>query len=145
MNAKTLLPALIALQMTIAALTLGKSIESFSEFCKVLIGNPDYSEAVDLIQQVERVLQTSYEELLRKMQLMGQTSFRDELKSDSTFWTHCENEWGKGSGYRSRIASHNEAWFNAQKRQELEKELRSLIEREWISTLQRVTSLLEKE
>jgi len=129
----------------IAALTLGKSIESFSEFCKVLIGNPDYSEAVDLIQQAERVLQTSYEELLRKMQLMGQTSFRDELKSDSTFWTHCENEWGKGSGYRSRIASHNEAWFNALKRQELEKELRTLIEREWISTLKRVTSLLEKE
>jgi transcriptional regulator with XRE-family HTH domain len=125
----------------IAVLALGKRVESFSELCTTIAGNSDYSEALHLIEQASRVLQASYEELLRKIQLMGQTAFNDQLKSASQFWSACENEWGRGPGYKGRVSRHNRDWFTARERTELEEELRNLIEREWKQSLQRVTAL----
>jgi transcriptional regulator with XRE-family HTH domain len=127
----------------IATLTLGKTVEGFSELCKTMAANPEYLEARDLIAQAERVLVVSYDELLRKVQLMGQTSFRDELKIDSIFWSQLDNEWGRGPGYRDRVTEHNSDWFRAEPRQTLENELRTLIEREWQAALTSLTSLFE--
>lgn len=127
----------------IADLTLGKTVEGFSELCKTMAANPEYAEAKDLIAQAERVLIRSYDEMLRKVQLMGQTSFRDELKVDAVFWSQCENEWGRGPGYRDRVTGRNSEWFKAEPRQTLENELRSLIEREWHAALTNLTSLFE--
>jgi len=129
----------------VAAFSLGKTVEGFSELCKTMTGNPEYTEAQDLINQAERVLVSAYEELLRKVQLMGQTSFRDELKVDATFWLQCENEWGQGPGYRDRVTSHNSDWFDAEPRQELEAELQALIQREWKDALANLTSLFEEQ
>ncbi|BCT68772.1 helix-turn-helix transcriptional regulator [Nitrosospira sp. NRS527] len=129
----------------IAVLSLSKTVEGFSELCKTMVGTPEYTEAQDLINQAERVLLTSYEELLRKVQLMGQTFFRDELKVDGSFWHKCENEWGRGTGYRGRVTEHNLDWFRAEPRQELESELMMLIKREWAQTLSRMTALLEND
>lgn len=127
----------------VAALSLGRTMDGFSELCKTMNGNPDYTEAQDLINQAERVLLAAYEELLRKVQLMGQTSFREEFKVDAAFWLQCEDEWGKGPGYRDRVTTHNKEWFDADPRQELEIELQSLIEREWKGALANLTSLFE--
>jgi transcriptional regulator with XRE-family HTH domain len=127
----------------LAALAIGKRVESFSEHCATLAGNSDYTEAVHLIQQADRVLKSSYEDLLRKIQLMGQTAFKDQLKSDSVFWQDCESEWGQGQGFKRRVSDHNIKWFA--QRLELEGELRDLIEREWSQTLRRVTALFNDE
>ncbi len=129
----------------LAVLSLGKTVEGFSELCKTMVGNPDYDEAQDLINQADRILLAAYEELLRKVQLMGQTSFRDALKQDSALWLKCDAEWGRGPGYRDRVTGHNEEWFMAESRQELEKELLALIGREWGATLDKLTSLFEPE
>ncbi len=67
--------------------------------------NPEYAEAKDLIQQARRVLESAFEDLLRKAQIMGQTAFKDALKLDPSLWLNCENEWGQGSRLsRSRRA-----------------------------------------
>lgn len=129
----------------VAVMSLGKTVEGFSELCKTMIGNPEYVDATDLINQAERVLLASYEELLRKVQLMGQTAFRDELKLDSAFWVQCEREWGQGSGYRDRVTGHHTEWFNADQRQQLEDELQQLIQREWAVVLNKLTSLFDIE
>jgi hypothetical protein len=76
---------------------------------------------------------------------MGQTAFRDELKLTPEFWAACNQEWGRGPGYRDRVASHNDAWFKAEARLELERELSELIKREWTQALARVTALFENE
>lgn len=129
----------------LAALSLGPVVESFSELCRTMTGNPDYTEARELISQAERVLEASYEDLLRKVQLMGQSSFRDELKVDIAFWVECGSEWGRGPGYRNRVASRNVDWFSAEPRQDLESELWGLIEREWRGALAKVNSLFDTE
>ena len=66
--------------------------------------NPDYAEARDLVQQARRVLEVAFEELLRKVQLMGRTAFKDALKLDPSLWTQCEGEWGLGDVPPSSVA-----------------------------------------
>lgn len=127
-----------------AALSLGRVVEGFSELCNTLAADPQYAEASDLIAQADRVLLTAYEDLLRKVQLMGQTTFLDQLKLDSNFWITCNGEWGQGPGYKQRVAGHSAAWFNNDPRLELEGELLAMIEREWGQALTRVTGLLEE-
>lgn len=127
----------------LAVLALGKAVDEFCGHCKILAATPRYVEAADLIAQAARVLTANYEELLRKVQLMGQTAFKDALKADSTFWQACMAEWGQGPGYKNRVAGHNRDWFDNEARRKLEEELKALIGREWTRALQSVTELLE--
>lgn len=127
----------------LAVLALGKAVEGFTELCNVMAANPRYTDAADLIVQAERVLTGSYEDLLRKIQLMGQTVFKDALKSDSAFWQMCMAEWGQGPGYKTRVVGHNRDWFDAEARRALEIELKALVEREWKRVLDSVAELLD--
>ena len=127
----------------LAVIALGKAVDDFAGHCKILAATPRYAEAADLVSQAERVLTASYEELLRKVQLMGQTVFKDALKADPLFWQACMAEWGQGPGYKTRVAGHNRDWFDSEARRKLEEELMALVAREWARALQSVTELLE--
>ena len=127
----------------LAVMALEKPVAQFTGHCKLMAATPRYVEAADLLAQAERVLTVSYEELLRKVQLMGQTVFKDALKADPQLWQACMDEWGQGPGYKTRVAAHNRDWFNNEARKKLEHELQALIAREWTRALANVTALLE--
>ena len=74
---------------------------------------------------------------------MGRTAFKDALKLDPSLWVHCGGEWGRGPGYRDRVARWNREWFNEPARQEVESELFGLISREWAVLLKRISTLLQ--
>jgi transcriptional regulator with XRE-family HTH domain len=129
----------------LAAMSLGPAVSGFTDLCKTMAETPDYTEARELISQAERVLSDSYEDLLRKVQIMGQTSFRDALKVDIAFWVECSSEWGQGPGYRNRVAERNARWFAEDPRQELEGQLWAMIDKEWHSALDRVNALFDAD
>jgi hypothetical protein len=127
----------------LAVLSLEKLVDRFTDQCETLKAMPEFDEAKGLIDQSERVIRSSYDDLLRKVQIMGKTRFKDELKLDKAFWTKCSDEWGQGPGYKNRVTDHNKEWFLDDDRLNLENELLALIQREWNSILMKVTSLLE--
>jgi transcriptional regulator with XRE-family HTH domain len=127
----------------LAARALEPLVDKFKAMTEVMADNPELAEAKDLIQQARRVLETAFEDLLRKAQIMGQTAFKDALKLDPSLWVNCDGEWGRGPGYRDRVADWNQQWFGAEPRQELEQELAAIISREWTAVLNRLSSLLD--
>lgn len=125
----------------LAVIACSERVAGFAQTCQTMAATSDFTEARELIGQAERTLQAAYDELLRKVQLMGQTLYGDELRKDIAFWVDCANESGRG--YKSRIVARNEGWFGADARGTLEAELWGLVEREWHAALSRVESLFE--
>lgn len=128
---------------TLAAAALGKKVNDFVAIAQNLRTNPDFSGAESLIAQCEQVLNTAYDQLLRKMQLSGESLFDDEMKRDREYWLNCANEWGQGSGYRDRVTSHSEKWFEDSSHQAIGNEVRELITIEWEEALARVERMLQ--
>ena len=61
-------------------------------------------EAAELLGQAERLMDIAYEELLRKMQVAGAALYREELQRAQVLRVELSVEWGRGSGYRDRVA-----------------------------------------
>lgn len=129
----------------LATLSIGRSVQGFSEICRNMAATPDFEDARELIQQTDRLVQSAYDELLQKVQLMGLASFRDHLKLDQAFWNDCRSEWGQGGGYKSRIASRNLDWFAQPERRALEQAVLKMIAREWSDALDRIEQMLSKD
>lgn len=128
---------------TLAAAALGKKVTDFTAIADNLRTNPDFSGAETLISQCEQVLQTAFDQLLRKMQVSGESLFAEELKRDKNFWLQCEREWGRGSGYRDRVTTNSSAWFDDESHQNIGVEIRNLLEQEWKDALERVEVMLQ--
>ena len=127
----------------LAALYLSKALEDFSVIIRTMVGNPEYEKVQDFLNQAERVLLEASEDLLRKVQIIGQILFGAELKGDSNFWSQCRGEWGQGPGYKNRVIKHNMDWFESEKTVSIQATLWRLIEQEWTMGLSRMTALLE--
>lgn len=121
---------------------LGKKIDDFKAIANLLKTNPEYGNAQMLITQSESVLLTAFDEVLRKMQVIGETLFEQELKRDNEFWNLCLAEWGMGPGYRERVTNRCKNWFDDGKREELNQRVQTLLSNLWAESLARVSSLL---
>jgi transcriptional regulator with XRE-family HTH domain len=125
----------------LAAMSLGDVSKSFVELCQTMKQNPEFAEAKDFLDQAERLLELAYDDLLRKVQLMGISLFQEELKVDTEFWARCAYEWGNGPGYRDRVTRHNRDWFQSPERQNMEEELHNMVQREWSAVVARISGL----
>jgi hypothetical protein len=129
----------------LAVLALEPLVKKYMDTADIMEDDPQFAEARDLIQQSRQVLESAYEDLLRKAQIMGLTTFKEAIKLDPSLWLRCENEWGRGPGYRDRVADWNQQWFKAEPRRDLERELWEVVTREWNVALNRLSSLLETD
>ena len=125
-----------------ASQAIGRRVDAFREVSQNALNNPDLAEARPLVEQALRIFEEGTQTLLRNLQMFGRTIYTDDLKPASTLWVSCENEWGRGSGYRGRVYQHHKDWFNRDARK-INGRAEALIEREWREVLKRVSSVLQ--
>ena len=104
----------------------------------------DLSNATDLVHQAVRMMETGRTRLLTTCQDFGRTIHTYDMRSDKGFWASCDNEWGRGPGYRDRVLNIHHGWFGARTNGDrgLNNRVREFVEREWNALLDQVGSIL---
>ena len=128
----------------LAANSLGRGLKAFQAVAENLRTNPDYAMAVSLVSQAEKVMLAAFDSVLAKMRLLGETLFEEEMRRDAAFWRNCENEWGKGPGYRDRVVDQSKKWFDDERKDELNRAIQALLSSEWAESVSRVSALLDE-
>lgn len=106
-----------------------------------LLGNSDFLEAASLLQQVVRNLPSETEELLRASQGRGREVHTEYMQPDDLLWERCVGEWGRGPGYKVRVANHNREWF-VHDRHGIADGVEDLVNRGWEQILSRIEGIL---
>ena len=82
-------------------------------FLKSLKADDDLSLASRSIDQIAVSAAASKKAFLEAVQRGGVEVYRGPL-SQATVWSSCASEWGKGTGFKNRVAEHLERWFEQQ-------------------------------
>jgi transcriptional regulator with XRE-family HTH domain len=117
----------------------------FREIATNLLDDEQYASAHDLIRQAVRVMESGFDGMVRKAQLVGQSIHADEMRADAQFWQELAQEWGRGSGYRDRINGHNREWFQEGRHGEADARVADLVREEWGQTVGSIRELLPQE
>ncbi|WP_422768188.1 hypothetical protein ACOX9X_16670 [Photobacterium leiognathi subsp. mandapamensis] len=83
----------------------------------VLINNMMSQEELkpssSLLKQLKNTTDVRLDNISQLALNKGRSIYEDRIKADSHFWSKTYNEWGKGPGYKDRIADHTKAWFKS--------------------------------
>jgi hypothetical protein len=119
-------------------------LRAFQEIATNLLNNDDFEDAHDLVRQTVRVLAGGFDTLIRKTQLVGQSVYSDEMRPDADFWRACYREWGRGRGYRERVAQRNEGWFDDTPHSDSDTRVIETVQAEWEASVAAVAELLDQ-
>lgn len=126
---------------------VGSKLEAFKVIATNLLQNPDLEEAFGLVQQASRILESGADDLFQTSQLFGRTIHTRYMKPAAQLWDICDEEWGKGPGYRERVSDHHQGWFtnDSDNITAQSQALVELVEKEWQEILGRLGAILEEE
>ena len=100
----------------------------FDAFIKSLKADGDLQIASRSIDQIAALATTGRTSFLDAAQTAAVEVYREPL-TQASVWSACAGEWGRGSGFKHRVADHLEKWFNAQNK--LKTTLEELVENLW--------------
>jgi transcriptional regulator with XRE-family HTH domain len=125
--------------------TLAPRLRKFGEIVDFIAKNPDFSDSVGLglISQCKAVLENCYDDLLRKVELLGKEFFRAKLQSDEKFWAAADSQYGPG--YREDVKRINEEWFSQANNRKIEADLQALTEEGWMAAVGAVQEMLPSD
>jgi hypothetical protein len=128
-----------------------KSVTSFGEAVneiQLVLANferqQDLKTAHPFIRQLLHAVNERMEHLYDAAASMGRSAYEGTMKSDNPFWDDQQNEWGKGPGYKSRIAQGTEGWFHDHSPASTEAHIQSQVMKDWNELITTVESLLVK-
>lgn len=112
---------------------------SLDAFLKSLKADEGLMLASRSIDQIAASAAVSKRAFLEAAQLGGVEVYREPL-SQSAVWSSCASEWGRGPGFKNRVAEHLEKWFGKETmlKDRLETMLNGLWEQKVIAPLARL-------
>jgi transcriptional regulator with XRE-family HTH domain len=125
-----------------AAQVTESKLHDFRAIATNVLQQDALAEGHDLVAQAVRALEDGFDGLMRKVQLVGQSVYADELSDDDEFWRECEREWGRGSGYRDRVNRRNDGWFKMNGGKAADTRVKAIIHQEWKNAVESVVQLM---
>ncbi|MGX1348243.1 transcriptional regulator with XRE-family HTH domain [Bradyrhizobium elkanii] len=125
-----------------AAQVVEPKLDAFRVIATNILQTKDFALAHDLARQAMRTLEDGFNALIRKVQLVGQSIYADDLSVDTGFWQGCRGERGKG--YRDRVNVRNKNWFKQDEGKEADHRVQAVITDEWTATIASVSQLMPK-
>lgn len=101
---------------------------SLKDYLAVLKADEGLQLASKTIDQMGRSAVATRTAFLEAVQRAGMEVYREPL-SQSPIWTQCAAQWGAGSGFKSRVATDLEGWF--EKRADLKDTLEEITNTLW--------------
>ena len=120
-------------------------LTEFKAIATNLLQDDQYADAHGLVQQTVRAVETGFDAVIRKAQLVGESVHADEMRPDADFWRNCGNEWGRGKGYRDRINGRNEEWFENQHAGDADARVLASVTEAWDEAMASVRQLLSQD
>lgn len=127
----------------VAAGAVGSKQDKLEAVTDNLLQDSEFKEAFDLVRQARRILKSGIDDLLWKSQLLGRTIHTRDMMPDGQLWNKCNEEWGRGSGYRDRVLKHHRDWFADGSHAINAQALVELVEKEWREILNRLAAILD--
>jgi transcriptional regulator with XRE-family HTH domain len=112
----------------------------FKEIATNLLNDEQFADAHDLVRQTIRILEEGFDNVVRRVQLVGESIHADEMSTDDEFWAECGREYGRG--YRDRINGHNQEWFEDERHSGADARVLEAIQEDWNKAIASIRGLL---
>lgn len=129
-----------------------KSVTSFGEAIseiRLVLANyerqPELKAAHPFIRQLLHTVNERMERLYETAAGLGRNAYEGTMKADDPFWTKQQGEWGRGPGYKGRIAQGTEGWFHDHSPAVAEAHIQQRVMHDWTELVAQVESLLLRE
>jgi len=86
---------------------------SLKDYLAVIKNDEGLTLAAKTVEQISRSATASRVAFLEAVQRAGMEVYREPL-TQSPVWGRCASQWGRGPGFKLRVADELEAWFDAE-------------------------------
>ena len=117
---------------------------SFHGIVDNILADSQLEEAHGFVRQARRVVASGAETLYRKCGLSGSEIHARYMKPARSLWDNSNDEWGRGPGYRIRVAGHHSEWFSGAIPALRQNAIRALVINEWAEIMGRLSSILDE-
>ena len=121
-----------------AVRAVSSKLSNLTAIAENLLHDPELEDAYGLVRQVQRVVDSGVTGLYTKCALAGE-AHHEYMKHDSDLWQESDSEWGRGPGYKGRVAKHHVNWFG----EHSQSHVGDLINEEWAAIVNRVSAILD--
>ncbi|WP_050995181.1 helix-turn-helix domain-containing protein [Bradyrhizobium liaoningense] len=124
----------------IATQVLEPKLLGFQTIAQSVLIDDELTEAHGLVRQAMRLLEDAFDNIVRTVQLVGESIHTDELREDTNFWQ--ESSADRGTGYKDRFTGRNRQWFEVRHRGEGETRVMKVVEQKWQESVGALRDLL---
>ena len=117
-------------------------VQGFRAVVDTLRQNESYEEATALLGQARRVINAGAADLGLRCGSLGASIHSSNMQRspNPNLWALSDEEWGRGPGYRVRVARHHRGWFEAAP--DFKENVAELIQVVWSETLETLEEVL---
>jgi len=128
----------------VAVNAVQRKLGSFHAIVDNILDDTQLEEARGFVGQARRVVEDGVKALYGKCGLSGSEIHAHYMKPARPLWDKSNDEWGRGPGYRVRVAQHHADWFKGDDATSQQEEIGRLIINEWAEIMGRLSSILDE-